>query len=519
MLFNSYEFLFLYFPVTLAAFFAIGRYSRLLAALWLFAASLFFYGWWNPAYVSLLIGSILFNFGMGSAISREHQRGELRRSKGLLIAAISGDLALLAYYKYANFFLDNASQLAGAHWQLETVVLPLGISFFTFTQIAFLVDCHRGEVKERNLIHYGLFVTYFPHLIAGPVLHHKEMMPQFAQSRTYRPHWENISIGLTIFIIGLFKKLVLADGVAPFAAPVFSAAANGETLTLIEAWVGALAYTLQLYFDFSAYSDMAIGLSRIFGIKLPLNFNSPYKAANIVDFWRRWHMTLSRFLRDYLYFALGGNRKGTARRYGNLMVTMLLGGLWHGAGWTFIIWGGLHGIYLCINHAWTRLRTTLLGAFPVSHLERRVAWLLTFIAVVVGWVFFRAQDTQSAVSILHAMTGGNGLLVPNNWPGSWYIYATLEKLGLPSQIGAPVSQFDPSGTSLYWIIILLGIAWIMPNTQQFMARFEPALETVSMPSHPPVWQPGVAWAVAMGIMAGLAMLHLTQVSEFLYFQF
>lgn len=519
MLFNSYEFLFLYFPVTFAAFFAIGRYSRSIAALWLFAASLFFYGWWNPAYISLLIGSILFNFGMGTAISREHHRGAFRRSKALLIAAISGDLALLAYYKYANFFLDNASLLVDARWHLETIILPLGISFFTFTQIAFLVDSYRGEVKERNFIHYGLFVTYFPHLIAGPVLHHKEMMPQFSEAQTYRPHWENISVGLTIFVIGLFKKLVLADGVAPFAAPVFSAAASGETLTLIEAWVGALAYTLQLYFDFSAYSDMAIGLSRMFGIKLPLNFNSPYKAVNIVDFWRRWHMTLSRFLRDYLYFSLGGNRKGTTRRYINLMVTMLLGGLWHGAGWTYIIWGGLHGLYLCINHAWSKFRSTMLGAFPVSRIETGTAWLVTFLAVVVGWVFFRAQDAHSAVSILHAMTGGNGLLVPNNWPGAWYLYAALDKLGLSVRLGIPVSQFDPTGTSLYWIIVLLGIAWIMPNTQQFMARFEPALESINTTNTTPIWQPGVGWAVAMGLAAAAAMLHLIQVSEFLYFQF
>lgn len=519
MLFNSYEFIFLYFPVTFAVFFAIGRYSRALAALWLFAASLFFYGWWNPAYVSLLIGSILFNFAMGSAISREHHRGRFNWAKGLLIAAISGDLALLAYYKYANFFLTNTNQFLGTQWHLDTVILPLGISFFTFTQIAFLVDSYRGEVKERNFIHYGLFVTYFPHLIAGPVLHHKEMMPQFAQAKTYRAHWENISIGLTIFIIGLFKKLVLADGVAPFATPVFSAAAAGQSLTLVEAWVGALAYTLQLYFDFSAYSDMAIGLSRMFGIKLPLNFNSPYKAANIVEFWRRWHMTLSRFLRDYLYFALGGNRKGSLRRYINLMATMLLGGLWHGAGWTFIIWGGLHGLYLCINHAWSKVRTTVLGAFPISKLETRAAWLLTFLAVVVGWVFFRAHDTHSAVSILHAMTGGNGLLVPNNWPGAWYLYAVINKLGLPVHLGVPASQFDPTGTSPYWIVILLGIAWFMPNAQQFMARFEPALEAVSPPNNPPIWQPGVGWAVVMGLVAVVAMLHITQVSEFLYFQF
>lgn len=519
MLFNSYGFLFLFFPITFAGFFAIGRYSRTLAGLWLFAASLFFYGWWNPAYVSLLIASIIFNFGMGSAISREHARGNAARSKRLLIIAVTGDLGLLGYYKYANFFLDNADQLLNLGWTMESVILPLGISFFTFTQIAFLVDAYRGEVKERNFVHYGLFVTYFPHLIAGPVLHHKEMMPQFALEKTYRPHWENISVGLTVFVLGLFKKVVLADGIAPFAAPVFDAAASGQTLTLIEAWSGALAYTLQLYFDFSAYSDMAIGLSRMFGIRLPLNFNSPYKAANIIDFWRRWHITLSRFLRDYLYFALGGNRRGMARRYLNLMATMLLGGLWHGAGWTFVIWGGLHGAYLCLNHAWIALRTRLLGDRAAGRTERFVGWLLTFLAVVVGWVFFRASDTGAAVSILQAMSGGNGTVVPNTWPGAWYVYAALDKAGVAIQLGVPVSQFDPLGYSPYWIAALLAIAWLMPNTQQFMARFSPALEAASALPRRPQWSPSWGWSISVGTLAAISLLHLTRVSEFLYFQF
>lgn len=519
MLFNSYEFILFYFPATFAVFFALGRYSRPLAALWLFAASLFFYGWWNPAYVSLLIASIVFNFGLGSAIAREHQRGDANRKKWLLIGAIAADLSLLGYYKYANFFLVNVNAALGTSWHLENIILPLGISFFTFTQIAFLVDSYRGEVKERNFIHYGLFVTYFPHLIAGPVLHHKEMMPQFALERTYRLHWDNISVGLTVFVIGLFKKVVLADNVAPFAAPVFNAAAAGTELTLLEAWCGALAYTLQLYFDFSGYSDMAIGLSRMFGIRLPLNFDSPYKAGNIVDFWRRWHMTLSRFLRDYLYIALGGNRFGLLRRYINLITTMLLGGFWHGAGWTFIIWGGLHGVYLCVNHAWSGLRARALGRFPVTRPERLAAALLTFLAVVVGWVFFRASDASSAVSILHAMTGSNGLQIPANWPGAWHIHAGLERLGIANSLGLPASGFDPQGTSPAWIAALLAIAWLMPNTQQFMARFSPALEPADALRGRPQWAPTTSWAIVMGLMGTVAILHLTAVSEFLYFQF
>lgn len=519
MLFNSYEFIFVYFPVVFAAFFTIGRFSRSMAALWLFVASLFFYGWWNPVYVALLVASIVFNFTIGSAISKMHQRGHQTKSTWLLSFGITSDIALLAYYKYANFFLTSANDVFATDWHLQTIILPLGISFFTFTQIAFLVDSYRGQVNERNFIHYGLFVTFFPHLIAGPVLHHKEMMPQFALEKTYRLNWENISVGLTIFTIGLFKKVVLADGVAPFASPVFNAAANGSSLTTIEAWCGALAYTLQLYFDFSGYSDMAIGLSRMLGIRLPLNFDSPYKATSIIEFWRRWHITLSRFLRDYLYFALGGNKKGSARRYLNLMTTMLLGGLWHGAGWTFVIWGGLHGLYLSINHAWRKIRLFLFGDKAVGQIERLAGLLLTFVAVVVGWVFFRASDTTSALSILQAMSGANGITVPTNWPGAWYIYAGLDRIGFMAQLGTPASHFDPAGNSPFWIVALLLIAWVMPNTQQFMARFEPALEpSTSLPKRP-VWSVSLGWAAFIGVMAAAALLQMAEISEFLYFQF
>jgi alginate O-acetyltransferase complex protein AlgI len=310
MLFNSYSFLLLFLPVTVIIFFRLGAYSRQLAAAWLGAASLFFYGYWNPAYVGLLLASIFFNYGIGYALAREHDTDRNRRKNFILTAGIVADLLLLGYYKYANFFLDTTNRILDTGWTLQDILLPLGISFFTFTQIAFLVDAWSGKAREYNFIHYLLFVTYFPHLIAGPVLHHKEMMPQFARPETYRFSWDNMTIGLTIFTIGLFKKSVLADGVSPYANVAFHAADMGEKLDFLASWGGALAYTAQLYFDFSGYSDMAIGLSRMFGIVLPLNFNSPYKATNIIDFWRRWHMTLSRFLRDYLYIPLGGNRKG-----------------------------------------------------------------------------------------------------------------------------------------------------------------------------------------------------------------
>ncbi len=520
MLFNSYPFLFLFLPVTLLIFFRLGHYSRSLAGLWLFAASLFFYAWWNPAFVGLLLGSVMFNYAVGRALVREHARGHLVGKRAILTFGVVADLGLLAYFKYANFLVINTSALFNTGWHIDPIILPLGISFFTFTQIAFLVDAYRGEVKEANFIHYGLFVTYFPHLIAGPVLHHREMMPQFAQPATYRIHWENFSVGLTILAIGLFKKVVLADGIAPFSGPVFHAAATGGSLNLFEAWGGALAYTFQLYFDFSGYSDMAIGLSRLFGVKLPLNFNSPYKAVNIIDFWRRWHITLSRFLRDYLYFPLGGNRKGPFRRYLNLLVTMLLGGLWHGAGWTFVLWGGLHGFYLVINHAWHGLRVRM--GYPIgppTRLGRIAGMTITFLVVVVAWVFFRAPNLQAALGILSAMLGLNGVILPSGWYGLFHpqLIETLTKLGI--HFGRPLPLFEGVGHVWRWIAVLWVVAWFAPNTQQIMAAFKPALEQIKEPAGYFSWRPNRVFAWLIGCLFVAALFNMNRVSEFLYFQF
>jgi len=518
VLFNSYAFLFLFLPVTFFGFFQIGRYNRPLAALWLFAASLFFYGWWNPAYVGLLLASIFFNYAFGITLSREHLLGHSRRKKWILALGITANLGLLGYYKYANFFVENANTALHLGWQIEPIILPLGISFFTFTQIAFLVDAYRGEVKEANFIHYGLFVTYFPHLIAGPVLHHKEMMPQFALPATYRVHWDNLSVGLTIFGIGLFKKVVMADGIAPFAGHAFSAVADGGALTFLEAWGGALAYTFQLYYDFSGYSDMAIGISRLFGVKLPLNFDSPYKAVNIIEFWRRWHMSLSRFLRDYLYFALGGNRKGPARRYLNLMATMLLGGLWHGAGWTFVIWGTLHGLYLVINHAWHQARKALGQDLNRStSLGRFSGMALTFLVVVIGWVFFRAKNFDAALSMLSGMVGLNGVTLPGEWYGlfHWRLIKIFESAGIHF---GPLTVFDGLGNIWIWIATLWSIAWLAPNTQQIMSSYKPALEVVA-PTRWPLWQPNLLWMGTLTVGLLHALTTMGKVSEFLYFQF
>lgn len=291
------------------------------------------------------------------------------------------------------------------------IILPLAISFFTFQQIAYLVDAYRGEAREYSFLHYSLFVTFFPQLIAGPIVHHKEMLPQFAKNSTYKFHFSNFNIGLTIFIIGLFKKVVLADSIAIYSTPVFASADAGNNITFFEAWGGAIAYSLQLYFDFSGYADMAIGLAKMFGINLPLNFNSPYKSVNIIEFWRRWHMTLSRFLKDYLYISLGGNRKGSKNL--NLLLTMLLGGLWHGASYNFVIWGGLHGIFLIVNHGWQQFRHKVLNHDLKKSSKAGTLFSIgfTFLSVTVAWVFFRAESLQGALLIIEGMAGVNGAIL------------------------------------------------------------------------------------------------------------
>ena len=497
MLFNSYEFILVFLPLTWLGFYAVAKLSPRAAAAWLAAASLLFYAWWNPKFVALLVLSVAFNYAMGRQISLAHGHGRSR----LLTAAVTTNLAVLGVFKYANFFLHSVGDATGLAMPGLDIVLPLGISFFTFTQIAFLVDVHRGIAQEYRWIHYALFVTYFPHLIAGPVLHHKQMMPQFASASIYRPQAANVAIGLTIFVIGLAKKVLLADRFSPYASGLFTAVGGGVQPELFGAWLGVLAYTLQLYFDFSGYSDMAVGLSLLFGVRLPLNFNSPYKAANIIDFWRRWHMTLSMFLRDYLYIPLGGNRLGPVRRYLNLFLTMLLGGLWHGANWTYVVWGGLHGAYLIVNHAWQALCeragwTAPAGAGGTA--VRLLGHALTFFAVVAGWVFFRSEDFASAVTILSAMAGLCG--------ASPAQAATL--------IPALAGQFQG------WMLIAAGLAivWCAPNTQEWVRAARNG-EPETPEDGRQHWRPTLAVGVAVGIVFALCFMSLNRTSEFLYFQF
>lgn len=522
MLFNSYIFIFLFLPTVLIGFYLIGgRGHHRIAISWLVACSLFFYGWWNPAYLGLILGSILFNYAFGLLVAST----STPRRKWVLTCGVAANLGLLGYFKYANFFVDNLNSVTGSSFHLDTIILPLAISFFTFQQIAYLVDAYRGETREYNFLHYCLFVTFFPQLIAGPIVHHREMLPQFARDIIYRLNHRNLVIGIAIFSIGLFKKVVLADGVAVYANPVFAAAEAGLTLSLFEAWGGALAYNVQLYFDFSGYSDMAIGLGRMFGIRLPLNFHSPYKSLNVIEFWHRWHMTLSRFLAEYLYIPLGGNRNGGLRRYLNLMMTMVLGGLWHGAGWTFLLWGTIHGFLLVINHGWHAVRRSLGQDLSRStRLGRGLSLFATFLVITMTWVVFRAETINGSVHILAAMFGANGIIFPAGLENLFApVVSVLANLGVVFGEHVP-NELASWSTGYEYIIVLTFIVLVMPNTQEIMRDFKPAFDTYRGKSamKSPAWPRfsiSFRWAIFISLLFTIAVGSLTRVSEFLYFQF
>ena len=495
MLFTTAPFLLLFLPITLIGYFALGRWTSRAAVVWLLAASVVFYGYWMPVAVLLLLFSVCANFLVCRRIVASQDARAVTGARCWLALGITLNLAALGYFKYANFFVDNLNALLGTGWHQAKVLLPLGVSFYSFTQIAFLVDAFEGKVREADLANYGLFVTYFPHLVAGPVLHHAQMMPQFADRSICRPRAAHLIGGMAILALGMFKKVVLADGVAPYADAVFGATDLGAVPQSGEAWLGAVAYSLQLYFDFSGYSDMAIGLSIMFNVHLPFNFNSPYQANNIAEFWRRWHMSLSTFLRDYLYVPLGGNRLGSGRRYVNLLLTMVLGGLWHGAGWSFVVWGALHGAYLMVNHGFA----VALG--PVWHrrlaaiaLARHAAWALTLLAVVVAWVFFRAETLPGAMRVLGAMS-------------AWQAATT----GVPEQLwnaGLAVAR------GWQWCAALGTVALFGVNSNRL------GTSLVAWLGHGDLRRPTLAGAT-LGLLAGLLLLNVTRdsVSAFIYFNF
>jgi len=509
MLFNSFSFLFIFLPIVWGCYIML-RGNRM--QIWLLVlASLVFYGVWDVAFLPIIAASILLNYALSYVIL---SAGDRRRRKVLVALGIAGNLATLAYFKYTNFFIDNVNMALGAELFWPAVVLPIGISFFTFQQCAFLVDTYRNEVRERNFGNYALFVSFFPQLIAGPIVHHKEMMPQFADQKQ-GDVWFNLCTGLTLLTIGLAKKVLIADTVSVPSSNIFNAAALGDAPTFLEAWTAAVAYSFQIYFDFSAYSDMAVGLGRLFGINLPINFASPYKATSITDFWRRWHITLSRFLRDYLYIPLGGNRKGVIRQDINLMATMLLGGIWHGAGWTFLLWGGLHGLLLLMHRWW---RTT-----GVSQALRGRAWwtvvasALTLLAVVFTWVPFRAESLGATLSVWAGMIGLNGIEVPQAAVALANYMPFLDiQVGAPAEITLKYA--------VLFVVLFIIVRWA-PNAYSFM---QPAHLGLPSPGYPATditepsylsWKPNAFWACVTSLVFLWVILELNDASEFIYFQF
>jgi D-alanyl-lipoteichoic acid acyltransferase DltB (MBOAT superfamily) len=525
MLFSSYTFLFQFLPATVLAFAAARLHSPRAGIMVLAGASLFFYGAWRPAYLLLLLASIAVNFTCGLRME-----DPLRRRR-IGIFGVALNLAVLCYFKYTDFIFDSLNTLTGAPLPFVSIILPLGISFFTFQQIAYLVDVMRGAKVERDIVSYTLFVSFFPHLIAGPLVHHAEMIPQFKRGHTNRSALL-AARAVAIFAAGLFKKVVIADNLAQFVSPVFAHVDAGGGVTTPWAWLATLAYCLQIYFDFSGYSDMAIGLALLFGIRLPVNFRSPYQAISIIEFWRRWHITLSRFLRDYLYIPLGGNRFGEQRRYINLLVTMLLGGLWHGAGWNFFLWGGLHGVYLCINHLWRAWRgndalASATGLDPkelaakglvkgwarilvrrlATGLATGVSWAITFSAVVIAWVFFRARTAAGAWQMLGGLFGfeaGSSAYAPSG---------ILRVMDLPILVGQERLLLIGGSAVALALLIALGV----PNVPQLFGyrEFRRAPERSFLLR----WRPNGAWALVSAFALAISLFGMWQRLEFLYFQF
>ena len=514
MLFNSYPFILAFLPVTLALYLLT---RRLADGRWVVLALLFasiaFYGWWNWRFVPVLLGSVAANYALGGRIMGADTDSARR---GWLAFGVAVNLGVLFVFKYAVFAVTTLASATGWPLHIGHVVLPIGISFYTFQQVAYLVDIYRGEAVTRDPLRFAFFVTFFPQLIAGPIVHHGELMPQL-RNLSRRPFLTDLAVGLTIFTIGLAKKVLLADSFALVASPVFDAAALGQAPGLLAAWAGAVAYALQIYFDFSAYSDMAIGLGRMFGIVLPVNFAAPYKARSIIEFWRRWHITLSRFLRNYLYIPLGGNRRGAARRQVNIFVTMLLGGLWHGAGWTFVLWGAVHGLLIVGNHLWRKCRL-------YRPLSAPVAWLITMLCVVVAWVPFRAADLATTGRVLAGLVGANGLADSLGNGQAFNAFPTFALL-----LSAPMPAVDWPPIAIA-IVELTGL-WLAatgPTTQALLRSFQPGLtspgyETGIEPAAPYRlrldWRPTAVAAATLGVVFAACLLKLNDVSEFIYFQF
>ena len=489
MLFNSHVFIFVFLPIVWLGYFLLQRIQHRLAIIFLCCSSLVFYGYWDLRYLPLLLAACFANFGIAMLLWHNGDRGTSNRLT--LAFGVAANIALLAFFKYANFLVDNFNATTNAGILRPDIILPLGLSFFVFQKIAFLVDVSRGVVKDRSFLRYVLFVAFFPQLIAGPIVHHSEVMPQFTSSRLKVS--SDLSIGITYFCIGLFKKVVIADNLALIAAPMFSAAASGSSAGFADTWIAALAYALQIYFDFSGYSDMAIGLGRMFGIALPVNFASPYKATSLIDFWRRWHITLSRFLRDYLYVPLGGNRASPTRRYFNVLLTMAIGGFWHGASWNFLLWGALHGALIVANGLWRNL-------LPGMRIPSVAGWFLTFMAVLFCWVPFRSADLAASVTIWSSM------------------------VGIGSSNALCESACTIATGQLGFVIACLAACVCLPASHQLMRNASTTISSRGYPASEPnpsrlQWRATKTWAFYAALLFTISLMSLSNVSEFIYFQF
>jgi D-alanyl-lipoteichoic acid acyltransferase DltB (MBOAT superfamily) len=470
LLFNSFEFIFAFLPITFFIYFYLNHLRVVEASKgFLLFSSLFFYSWWDIIYLPIILSSMLFNYILSHYLMQQDRKLEnILSKKSILTFGILVNISLLGYFKYTDFFLENFNLTFNTKIELLHLALPLAISFFTFQQISYLIDSYKQKMKEYNFLNYALFVTFFPQLIAGPIVHHKEMMPQFSKNKNKIKNYKNIAKGLFIFSIGLFKKVIIADIFSRWATQGFDVA---TTLNLTQAWITSLSYTFQLYFDFSGYTDMAIGIALFFNIKLPINFNSPYKAVNIQDFWKRWHITLSRFLKDYIYIPLGGNRKGDFRTYNNLLITFLIGGLWHGAGWTFVFWGFLHGIALIIHRIWSHLNFRLWSW---------VGWFITFNFINISWIFFRAKEWDDAIKVLGSMFTIN-----------------------PMIFSFSLEHINGSIKTIPMVIIFLFVVLFTKNSMEKLQEFKLNYRTV----------------IFTVITFFLGIISMNKVSEFLYFNF
>ena len=521
MVFNSFEFLFVFLPVVVVVFFVLGRASRTWALRWIIAVSLFFYAWWRPLNVLIIAPSILINFVLARLLQRLRKQESCATARVVLLVGIVFNVAFLGYFKYSNFLLGSINAAFGTQMILARVILPLGISFITFQKIAFLIDVHAGRVESFTLQDYCLFVLFFPQLIAGPIVHYREMMPQFHRAAC-RFDKDNVSVGLTLLAFGLFKKVFLADNIAQVVTPIVQQAASGRSIGLVPGWIAAVGFTLQIYFDFSGYTDMALGIARLFGVRLPPNFNTPLAASSIIEFWQRWHMTLTRFLTAYIYNPLtlwltrrraakglpafaGRNKRPEAfveLLMFPILLTMLVSGIWHGAGYTFIVWGLLHGVFLTINHAWRLLEPKQWHDKSLyAHLMRPAGFIITFACVTASMVIFRASNLKAAIDLLQGLSGLHGIGLS----------------GLRDGIGRKAT--------IIWIAFPAVIALLGPNTLQMLSRYEPALgwkpgpHEGTAPETRVLWRPSLAWGVAISIVAATGILYLGGQSEFLYWQF